>query len=101
MINAFAIAGLCEQSQQLFQTMQSEGYCPDAFTHLALIRAYLESRKYLEAEEIIHAMHDKGLHPTYAHFTEIIAAYSKAGLVGDAERVIASGGRLRKMCFTK
>lgn len=83
--------------------MQKEGYYPDSLTYLALIRAYTESMKYPEAEQIIISMQREGIQPSCAHFNLLMSAFAKAGLIKEAERVfesmLISGLRPDLVCY--
>lgn len=87
MINVYAVAGLCHEVEGLFHGMQRDGWLPDSFTYLSLVRAYTGKLKYSEAEETIDAMEKKGIPPSCAHFNLLLSAYAKAGLMAEAERV--------------
>lgn len=67
--------------------MQQDGCSPDSFTYLSLVRAYTESLKYTEAEETINSMPENGVYRSCAHFNLLLSAFSKMGLIGEAERI--------------
>lgn len=67
--------------------MQRDGFSPDSFTYLALIRAYTERLKYSEAEATINSMRKQGISPSCSHFNHLLSALLKAGLITEAKRV--------------
>ena len=86
-MNVYATGGLYEEAEQLFKAMKQDGWLPDSFTYLSLVRAYTESLKYSEAEESINSMQEDGVYPSCSHFNLILSAFAKMGLIGEAERV--------------
>ncbi|KAK7247030.1 hypothetical protein RIF29_41906 [Crotalaria pallida] len=87
MINVYANAGVHDEAEKLFHAMQRQGCSPDSFTYLSLVQAYTASQNYFKAEETIHAMRSKGIAPSCAHFSIVLSALAKAGLIGEAKRI--------------
>ncbi|KAL0304553.1 UNVERIFIED_CONTAM: hypothetical protein Sradi_6323400 [Sesamum radiatum] len=87
MINVVAAAGLYREAEEVVQSMQKSGCSPDSLTYLAMIRAYTGSSKYCEAEKMIMLMQKEGISKTCAHFNLILLGLTKAGLMGEANRI--------------
>lgn len=103
MMNVYATGGLYQEAEELFEAMKQDGWSPDSFTYLSLIRAYTESLKYSEAEETINSMQQNGVYPSCSHFNLILSAFAKMGLIGEAERIyeelLAAGLNPDVACF--
>lgn len=67
--------------------MQRDGFSPDSFTYLSLIRAYAERLKFSEAEETINSMRKQGISPSCSHYGHLLSAFLKSGLITEANRV--------------
>ncbi|CAK9172463.1 unnamed protein product [Ilex paraguariensis] len=87
MLNIYATAGLYCEAEELFHAMQRDGWSPDSYTYLALVRAYTEGLKYSEAEKAIFSMQKQRISPSCAHFNLLLLAFAKAGLIAEAQRV--------------
>lgn len=87
-MNVLASEGFCKEAAQLFNDMKKDGFSPDSFTYLALVRAYAAGQKYMEAEETIISMEKEGeISPSCAHYNLLLSAFAKTGLVREMERV--------------
>ncbi|GKA53973.1 pentatricopeptide repeat-containing protein [Tanacetum coccineum] len=48
-----------KEAAELFNSMKRNGFSPDSYTYLALVRAYASSQKLMEAEEVISLMQNE------------------------------------------
>ena len=102
-MNVYATGGLYEEAEKLFKAMKQDGWLPDSFTYLSLVRAYTESLKYSEAEKTINSMQEDGVYPSCSHFNLVLSAFAKMGLIGEAKRaykeLLAAGLNPDATCY--
>jgi pentatricopeptide repeat protein len=88
LLSGYAKAGLYREAEQVLTHMEMAGMKAELYTYTILIQAYANSKQPGRAMSIYARMKDNNIEPDQAVFQMMLDAFSKAGLVEFAERVV-------------
>ncbi|KAJ0988446.1 hypothetical protein J5N97_006802 [Dioscorea zingiberensis] len=89
MVSAFAQHGNGKQALDLFKQMRIQGIRPDKITFIAVLSACSHSGLFSEAYKYFNSMQtDYGIKLEIEHYSCLVDALGRAGLVTEAEKVI-------------
>ena len=88
LLSGYARAGRYRAAEQVLTHMELAGLKADVYTYTILIQAYANSKQPGRAMAIYARLKDNNIEPDQAVFQLMLDAFSKAGLVEFAERVV-------------
>lgn len=88
LLSGYAKTGLYKQAEQVLTYMEMAGIKAELYTYTILIQAYANSKQPGRAMAIYSRLKDNNIEPDQAVFQMMLDAFSKAGLVEFAERVV-------------
>uniref|UniRef100_A0A7N1A0A4 DYW domain-containing protein n=1 Tax=Kalanchoe fedtschenkoi TaxID=63787 RepID=A0A7N1A0A4_KALFE len=91
MLVGLAQHGKGEEAISLFQAMTSSGFQPDKVTFIGVLSACSHSNLFMKSYEHFNAMSRQyGIKPEIEHYSCLVDALARGGLVQEAEKVISS-----------
>ncbi|PON38168.1 DYW domain containing protein [Parasponia andersonii] len=89
MMAAYAQHGDKDSIVELFRSMEAQGLTPDEYSFLAILSSFCNAGLDVETDRWFTRMiEDYGLKPGLEHYTCVVGAFSRAGRLSDAEKIV-------------